>query len=69
MPMKKPSKKVYKSMQGKEIDIDSMRQRNENTVTVGNARVNARGDMLGAGGKIIKKAEEIAEEYYTGEKK
>jgi hypothetical protein len=53
----------YKSMQGKEIDLDKLRLRNETTVAVGNARVNARGDKLGPGGKIIKKREDIMAEY------
>jgi hypothetical protein len=53
----------YKSMQGKEIDLDKLRLRNETTVAVGNARVNARGDKLGPGGKIVKKREDIMAEY------
>lgn len=60
------SKQTHKSMQGKPIDIDSLRQRHETTLAVGNAKVNARGDVLGPGGKIIKKAEDVATEYYTG---
>jgi hypothetical protein len=68
MAMKPPAKKIYRSMQGKEIDIDKLRQRNETTLAVGNVRVNARGDELGPGGKIIRKREEITEEYYTGSK-
>lgn len=64
--MKPQAKKIYKSMQGKEVDIDKLRQRNETALAIGNAKVNARGDMLGPGGKIIKKAEDIAAEYYTG---
>jgi hypothetical protein len=32
---------------------------------IGNMRVNARGDLLGAGGKIVKKREEIVSEYYN----
>lgn len=66
MGMKPQAKKVYRSMQGKEVDVDKLRQRNEMTLAVGNVRVNARGDMLGPGGKIIKKAEDVAAEYYTG---
>jgi len=50
-------------MQGKEIDLDKLRLRNETTVAVGNARVNARGDKLGPGGKIIKRREDIMAEY------
>jgi hypothetical protein len=44
--------------------MDLLRQRNELTPAVGNARVNARGDELGPGGKIIRKRDEILDEYY-----
>lgn len=64
MPTKQQSKKVYKTMQGKVIDMDMLRQKNELTPAVGNVRVNARGDELGPGGKIIKKKEEIAQALY-----
>jgi len=66
MAQKEAGKKIYRSMQGKEIDIDKLRIRNETTLAVGNARVNARGDEIGPGGKIIKKREEVVTEYYTG---
>lgn len=66
MAMKEPPRKVYKSMQGKEIDLDKLRNRNETTLAVGNVKVNARGDELGPGGKIIRKREDVMAEYYTG---
>ena len=65
MAMKQAQRQVYRSMQGKEIDLDKLRMRNEMTIAVGNARVNARGDELGPGGKIIKKREEVMNEYYS----
>jgi len=61
-------KKIYKSALGKEVDIEKLRSMNENTVAVGNARVNARGDELGPGGKIVRKREEIQGDYYKGSK-
>jgi len=64
MPMKQQGRTIYKSMQGKQIDMDLLRQRNELTPAVGNAKVNARGDELGPGGKIIRKKEEVLREYY-----
>jgi hypothetical protein len=64
MAIKQSGNKVYKTMQGKQIDIDLLRQRNELTPAVGNARVNARGDELGAGGKIVRKREEVLADYY-----
>ncbi len=64
----KEVKKVYRTMQGKELDLDKLRIRNESTLAVGNARVNARGDEIGPGGKVIRKREEVVSEYYTGKK-
>ena len=66
MAMKQTGRKVYKTMQGKTVDMDLLRQRNELTPAVGNVRVNARGDELGAGGKIIKKREDVMKEHYKG---
>jgi hypothetical protein len=51
-------------MRGKIVDMDLLRKKNELTPAIGNARVNARGDQLGPGGKIIKKREEMIREYY-----
>jgi len=65
MAMKEPQRKVYRTMQGKEIDLDKLRIKNETTLAVGNVRMNARGDELGPNGKIIRKREESSTEYHT----
>ena len=44
--------------------MDLLRKRNELTPAVGNARVNARGDELGPGGKIVRKREDLMQERY-----
>lgn len=64
MAIKTGGRKTYKSMQGKVVDMDLLRKRHELTPAVGNARMNARGDEIGPGGKIIKKREQIMNEYY-----
>jgi hypothetical protein len=64
MAVKQTGRKIYKSMQGKQVDMDLLRQKNELTPAVGNARVNARGDELGPGGKIIKKREDVLADFY-----
>jgi len=51
-------------MRGKMVDMDQLEQRNELTPAVGNARVNARGDELGPGGKVVRKREDLMREYY-----
>ncbi len=63
MPMKQTGRKVYKTMQGRQVDMDLLRQKNELTPAVGNAKVNARGDELGPGGKIIKTREQVLADY------
>ena len=57
-------RKVYRTMLGKEVDMDALRARNETMPAVGNIRVNARGDELGPNGQIIRKREDIVGEYY-----
>ena len=65
MVAKSKGRKVYRTAQGKQIDLDRLIKRNELTPAVGNAKVNARGDELGPGGKIIRKREEIMQSYYS----
>jgi hypothetical protein len=56
--------KSYTSMRGKEIDMEKLTIRNELLPAVGNLKVNARGDQLGPGGKIVKTKEELLQDYY-----
>lgn len=66
MAMRQKGQKTYTTMQGKQVDMDLLRKKNELTPAVGNARVNARGDELGAGGKIVRKREQVIKDYYKG---
>lgn len=52
-------------MRGKMIDLDAMGTANQDVIAVtgGGMNMNARGDILGPGGKIVKKVEQIQEEY------
>jgi hypothetical protein len=56
--------RVYTSMQGKPIDMDRLSLKNELTPAIGNMKVNARGDELGAGGQILRTREQILQDYY-----
>ena len=58
------TRKVYKTMKGKEVDMDQLLEKNQLMPAVGNVRMNARGDEIGAGGKIIKKREDTINSYY-----
>ena len=51
-------------MQGRMVDIEKLRAANESVQAVGNMSVNARGDVLGAGGKIVTPKETVIKKYY-----
>ena len=40
-------KRMYRTMQGRMVDIEKLRAANESAPAVGNMNVNARGDVLG----------------------
>lgn len=56
--------KIYRTAQGRSLDMETIRLQNELVPALGNMRVNARGDQLGPGGKIIKTREMVMDEYY-----
>lgn len=62
MTMKEQQRQLHRSMQGKQVDMNKLAMQNEMTLAVGNVKVNARGDELGPGGKIIRKREDIIRE-------
>jgi hypothetical protein len=55
---------IRKTMQGRSIDMDQLLAKNELMPAVGNVSMNARGDELGPGGKIVKKREDQVSAYY-----
>ena len=55
--------------QGQNIDMETLATRNEETIALGNMKVNARGDKIGAGGKIIQKRDAVARAYYENNPK
>jgi len=67
MPAKESQRRTHRTANGKTIDMDMLRKRNELTLAVGNQRVNARGDEIGPGGKIIRKREDVMRDYYTSQ--
>ena len=56
--------KIIRSMRGKEVDMEKLNLKNETLPAVGNMKVNARGDELGEGGKIIRTREQVLQDYY-----
>ncbi len=55
------AKKVHRSARGSIINFDELARLNPDIVAIGNAHLNARGDQLGKGGKVIRKVSDIPE--------
>ena len=64
MVARAPRKRMYRTMQGRYIDIEKLRGANEDTRAVGNMNVNARGDVLGPGGQIATPKADVIAKYY-----
>jgi hypothetical protein len=56
--------KTHRTARGDAVDMDMIRLSNESTIAIGNMKTNARGDQLGAGGKVVKSRAQVMQEYH-----
>jgi hypothetical protein len=56
---------VYRTANGRQIDVDGIRLANESVIALGNLKVNARGDELGPGGRVVRTRDQVMKEYYA----
>ena len=59
----------HRSNRGKIIDFQTLMAQQGDEPAVGNMKVNARGDVIGKGGKVVKKAADRAREHYDANPK
>ena len=64
MVARAPRKRMYRTMQGRMVDIEKLRSANESVQAVGNMNVNARGDVLGSNGQVVTPKAEVIKKYY-----
>ncbi len=58
------TKRVYKSANGKTVDMGSLALQNEMTRAVGNMKVNARGDLIDEHNRVIStKTDQVNQTY------
>jgi hypothetical protein len=57
--------RVYKTARGRSIDMDKVKLANETATAVGNMRVNARGDLIGAGGQVTAGRNQLMDKVYA----
>jgi hypothetical protein len=56
-------RRQLRSMRGEVVDFAALASKNESTVALGNARMNAKGDLLGDRGFVLKTQEQIEAEW------
>lgn len=56
---------VHRSAKGQIVDMDKLRNMNGDLKALGNANLNARGDVLDSKGRIVKRRDQIVQEYYA----
>ncbi len=54
-----------KSIKGHVIDMAALMANNASTVALGNANMNARGDLVDRHGRVLKSREVVVQEYYN----
>lgn len=60
------TKSVYRSANGKLVDMGALRLQNEQVRAVGNMKVNARGDLLDSGNRVVQtKPQQIKKQNAT----
>lgn len=58
------TKKVYRTAQGKMVDLGALQLRNENIRAVGNMKINARGDLIDSNNRSIdSRNQQVARQY------
>lgn len=58
------TRKIYRTAQGKTVDLGALQLRNENVRAVGNMNVNARGDLIDSQNRPIRsRNDQVAKQY------
>lgn len=63
------TKNVYKTAQGRVIDMGKLILQNEHVRAVGNMNVNARGDVIGDDNRVIKSRSQQVQQQYKQQTK
>ena len=58
------TRKIYRTAQGKAVDMGALQLKNENVRAVGNQSVNARGDLIDSNNRpIVSRNQQVARQY------
>jgi hypothetical protein len=59
---------MHRTAGGRLLDMNALKIQQEQTIAVGNSKTNARGDILGPGGQVVKTRDELMKEFYNQQK-
>ena len=57
------SKQIHQTRMGKKVDLHAIINKNQHVIALGNASMNARGDIIGKNGTVSVTREQITNEY------
>ena len=63
------AKRTYKTMRGRPIDMGALIAANAEKIAVGNSKMNARGDILGANGVVLRTQEQVEAEWLRNQQR
>jgi hypothetical protein len=63
------TKQIHRSANGKQVDMGSLRLRNENVRAVGNMKINARGDLVDDKNQVITPKNQQVNQNYNNQTK
>jgi hypothetical protein len=63
------AKKIYKTMRGRPIDMGALAAANAEKQAIGNSKMNARGDILGPNGIVLRTQEQVEAEWQRNQQR
>lgn len=60
---------MVRTMRGQTVDMARMAAENSHQIALGNASMNARGDVIGSNGMVVKSREQISRDYHASNPK
>jgi hypothetical protein len=57
-------RKTHRTVRGADVNMETIRNANADTIALGNARMNARGDVLDGQGQVLVRRDQIIQQYH-----
>jgi hypothetical protein len=61
--------RIYTTMRGRKIDMSALAAANADKIAAGNAKITARGDILGPNGVVLRTQEQVEQEWLRNQQR